>query len=112
MRLITQTLKSSLPAIGETDGTEAGDIVIRAKFFALGSAATWLIAEYDAEDHIVFCYADLFGQGTFGGAEWGYSSVSEMESVMFGPIPRIERDIHFTPRPFRECIDKEGRIIV
>jgi hypothetical protein len=38
--------------------------------------------------------------------EWGYFSLSELESAR-GPLgPPIERDLHFTPKPFSE-IEKQ-----
>lgn len=112
MRLINDQLKTTVPGIGATAEQSGKDIVIHAKFFALGSAATWLIAEYGADENIVFCFADLYGQGYAGGAEWGYTSVDELESLRFIGIPRVERDTHFTPRKFSDCIDEEGRITV
>lgn len=112
MRLITDQLKKSLPVYGSTSEQSAQDIVIHAKFFALGSAATWLVAEFDAEDNIVYGYCDLYGLGRDGGAEWGSTSVAELESLRYLGIPRVERDIHFTPRPFADCVDEEGRIKV
>lgn len=111
MRLITDQLAKTLPTVGSTSDKSAKDIVIGAKLFALGSAATWLVAEYDAENNLIFGYADLFGQGTAGGAEWGYTSLDELGSLRYMGIPRVERDIHFKPRPFAECVDCEGRII-
>lgn len=111
MRLINDQLKSELPAIrSNAEGTEE-TLFVRAKFFAVAGPATWLIFEYDPEDEIVFCYADLYGQGRSGGAELGYTSVRELESLRYGPIPLVERDQHFVPMPFLECIDSEGRII-
>ncbi len=112
MRLITDSIAKKLPTIGSTSQASAEDIVIHAKFFALGSASTWLVAEYDSEDRIIFCFADLYGQGYVGGAEWGYTSVEELESLRYLGIPRVERDLHFTPRKFVECVDEEGRIKV
>lgn len=112
MRLINRQLESTLPALYATDSTPAEDKQVICKFFALGSAATWLICEYDPEGRVFFGYADLFGQGTYGGAEWGYISLEELESLRLGSIPRVERDIHFTPRKFSECVDGEGRITV
>ncbi|MBS1722481.1 MAG: DUF2958 domain-containing protein [Armatimonadetes bacterium] len=101
---------ANTPKLYGTQGTPAEDKLITTKFFALGSAATWLVAEYDPEDRLVFCYADIYGAGREGGAEWGYTSLEELESLKFGIIPRVEKDTNFRPRKFSECVNAEGRI--
>lgn len=111
MKLITAQLARELPAIGSTSESTEEQMFVRAKFFSIVSPATWLIFEYDPVEEIVFCYADLFGQGRQGGAELGYTSVRELESLHWGPVQIVERDLFFTPMPFLECIDSEGRII-
>lgn len=113
MKLITAQLASELPAIGSTSEATEEQMFVRAKFFCIVSPATWLIFEYDPQDRIVFCYADLYGAGRQGGAELGYTSVDELESLKLGgfDVPIIERDLYFKPMPFLECIDSEGRII-
>ena len=94
-----------------TDATPFSDKTIFARLFALGSAATWLISEYDPGEEVAFGYADLLGQGSAGGAEWGYISIDELEELRFLGIPRVEVDAHFTPKPFRECVRPDGTII-
>jgi len=104
-------LPTNLPPLDSTDSTPFAEKTIVARIFALGSAATWLIAEYDPEEKVAFGYADLFGQGSSGGAEWGYVSIAELEELRFLGIPRVEVDAHFTPQPFRECVRADGTII-
>lgn len=104
-------LTPNLPQLDSADSTPFAEKTIVARLFALGSAATWLIAEYDTEEKVAFGYADLFGQGSSGGAEWGYVSIEELESLKFMGIPRVELDAHFTPRPFAECVRADGTII-
>jgi hypothetical protein len=100
-----------IPRLDSTDATPFADKTIHARLFALGSAATWLLAEYDPVERIAFGYCDLFGQGEAGGAEWGYVSIDELEELRFLGIPRVEVDHHFTPKPFRECVRADGAII-
>lgn len=100
-------LPKKIPALYATDGKPFDEKIIHARLFALGSAATWLIAEYDPEDKIAFGYANL-GDPTC--AEWGYVSIEELEELKYGPIPRIELDKHFTPKKFKDCISADGRI--
>ena len=102
-------LPTNLPPLDSTDSTPFAEKTIVARIFALGSAATWLIAEYDPEEKVAFGYADLFGGGQ--DAEWGYVSIAELESLKFMGIPRVEVDAHFTPRPFTDCVRPDGSII-
>ena len=104
-------LPTNLPPLDSTDSTPFAEKTIIARIFALRSAATWLIAEYDPEEKVAFGYADLFGQGSSGGAEWGYVSIEELESLKFMGIPRVELDAHFSPRRFADCVRPDGSII-
>lgn len=104
-------LPTNIPQLDTTDNTPFGEKTIYARLFALGCAATWLIAEYCPDERVVFGYADLFGQGEAGGAEWGYVSIKELEELRFLGIPRVEVDAHFTPKPFKECVGDNGTII-
>lgn len=104
-------LPPNLPPIESTDSIPFNEKTIAARLFALNSAATWLIAEYDPKEKIAFGYCDLYGQGREGGAEWGYVSIAELESLNFMGIPRIEVDAHFTPKPFADCVRPDGTII-
>lgn len=104
-------LPPHLPSLDSTDSTPFAEKTIQARLFALGSAATWLIAEYDPLERIAYGYADLFGQGVAGGAEWGYVSIGELEELRFLGIPRVELDAHFTPKRFADCVRPDGTII-
>jgi len=103
--------QTSIPRLDSTDATPFSDKTIFARLFALGSAATWLIAEYDPDERIAFGYADLFGQGSASGAEWGYVSIQELEELRFLGVPRIKVDSGFQPRPFTDCVRPDGTII-
>ena len=104
-------LPTSLPQLHSTDSTPLAEKTIVARLFALGCAATWLVAEYDQQQNLAFGYADLFGQGEAGGAEWGYVSIDELEELKMMGIPRVEVDRHFTPKPFKDCVRPDGSII-
>jgi len=99
-----------VPAMGTYDKVAQEDIIISVRLFALNSAAVWLIAEYNPETKMAFGYADLYGQGPAGGAEWGYISIDELESLRFSIIPQVEKDKHFKPMPFRKCLSPTGLI--
>jgi hypothetical protein len=103
-------LPSNIPLLYATKKVDADHKTIHARLFALGCNATWLIAEYDPKKKLAYGYCDLYGQGREGGAEWGYVSIEELESLKFMGIPRVEVDAHFTPKPFKDCVRPDGRI--
>ncbi len=96
-QLIQQLAALNIPPLYATESTPGEDKVIHARLFALASAATWLIAEFDPEQRLAFGYADL-GDPTC--AEWGYVSVAELEALRWMGVPRVELDLHFTPTKF------------
>jgi hypothetical protein len=105
------TLPLEIPPLYSTEVKSVDDTIIAFRLFALGSAASWLISEYDPEQRLMFGYCDLFGIGKMGGAEWGYISLDELEQLRFLGIPRIEIDKSFEPKPFRDCVRPDGTII-
>lgn len=107
---MTNQLESQFPALYATDSTPAEQKQVICKMFSICSPARWLLVEYDAEERVFFGYADLFGEGTYGGAEWGYVSLDELQSLRWMGVPAIERDLYFKPRLFADCVDSDGRI--
>ena len=94
MKLMTDEIRNKLPKLGETDQQE--DPIVQVKFFCSWSHWSWFGYEFDGED-VFFGFV----KGDFD--EFGTFSLSELESVR-GPMGlRIERDIHFTPRPVSQC---------
>jgi hypothetical protein len=98
-RLTRQLAALSIPPLYATESVEANNKTIFARLFALASAATWFIAEYDPEEQLAFGYADL-GDPTC--AEWGYVDVRELELLRWLGVPRVELDLHFSPTKFAE----------
>lgn len=113
MRLITPQLASELPAIGSILDHNEEQLIARALFVSVVSPAKWLIFGYDPETEIVYCYADLYGAGREGGAEFGDTYVPELEALRLMPFgwPAVMNAEGFPPMPFLECVDNEGRII-
>lgn len=95
--LIQQLAALNIPPLFATESIPAEDKVVCARLFALASAATWYVAEFDREQCLAFGYADL-GDPTC--AEWGYVSIAELESLRWLGVPRVELDLHFTPTRF------------
>ena len=94
MKLLTAEIRQKLPPLGSQDNNADPTVIV--KFFCPWSHWTWLAYEFDGED-IFFGFV----KGDFD--EFGTFSLSELESVQ-GPMGlKIERDIHFTPRPVSQC---------
>ena len=94
MQLMTQEIRNRLPKLGAT--SEQEDPIVQVKFFCPWNHWTWFGYEFDGED-IFFGYVE----GDFN--EIGTFSLSELESVR-GPMGlKIERDLHFTPKPLSKC---------
>ena len=97
MKILTTANRRALPALYAQDG-RGYDAVAYVKFFNPNGAATWYATEFDGEDTF-FGLCDL----GWGQPELGYFSLAELRSVR-GPFGLgIERDLHWTPRPLRDC---------
>lgn len=98
MQLLTEELRATLPPLYAQDGKE--NPIVHVKFFTPDSSWTWFITEggREGEEYLFFGY--VIGQAE----EWGYSALSDLESVR-GPLGlAIERDLYFKPGPFKEVI--------
>ena len=99
--LMTQDLLAKIPPLYSSEGTPLNEKTIYAKFFTPDGNATWYVAEYDPQERLIFGWATL---GDDEMAEWGYSSLDELESAK-GPMGlHVERDKFFKPRPFKDVI--------
>lgn len=89
MKLLTETLRGRLPPL-YSQGRP--DPLVQARFFTPWDSWTWYAIEFDGED-LFWGFVDGFVR------EFGYFSLSELESVT-GPLGlRIERDVSFEPTP-------------
>ena len=74
------------------------DALAHVKFFTPDSNWTWYASEFDGED--IF-YGLVIGFEV----EFGYFSLSELQSV-HGPLGLpIERDLYFEPKPLRQLFE-------
>jgi Protein of unknown function (DUF2958) len=86
-------LKAQLPKLYAQEGSK--DPTVYAKWFQPWGAWTWFATEGEQQDDQFICFGYVIGQDR----EWGYFSLTELESVT-GPFGlKIERDIHFSPKP-------------
>lgn len=98
MKLTKANLKA-LPALYSQDG-KGEEAIAQVKFFDPCGSWTWYASEYDPEQRLFFGL--IIGHET----ELGYFSQDELEAYR-GPLGiGIERDLHWTPRPLRECRER------
>lgn len=98
MKLLTEEILSSIPALYATEEVPLAEKKIHAKFFTPWSHWTWYAVEFDPKDGLFFGLVDGNER------EWGYFSLAELESVR-GPVGlKIERDIHFGTKLVSEVL--------
>lgn len=84
MELLPENIRTQIPQLYATEHIK--DPVAQVKFFAPWNHWTWFVTEFDCED-------TLFGWVNGDFPEWGYFSLSELESV-HGPFGlSVERDV-------------------
>jgi len=94
--LLTQEIRDTLPPLYDSENHPEKESIAVVKFFSPYSQWTWYAVEFDGEDTF-FGLVDGFEM------EYGYFSYSELEAVtVFGGVPAIERDCHWTPQPVKE----------
>lgn len=87
------TLKAQIPKLYSQESNK--DPTVYMKLFTPWTNWTWYITEGEERDGDYLMFGYVIGQEK----EWGYGSLSELESVK-GPFGlKIERDIHFIPKP-------------
>jgi hypothetical protein len=86
-------VKAQLPPLYQSEGNK--DPVVVVKFFCPWNQWTWFALEGSEQDGDFIFYGYVIGHEK----EYGYFSLNELQSVT-GPFGlKIERDIHFTPKP-------------
>lgn len=95
-RLLDDVLRNALPKLREQSNSK--DPIVFAKFFFPASGWTWFVTEGDETDDDFLFFGHVIGFE----AEWGYFSLSELESIEISGM-RIERDTSFEQMPFSSC---------
>lgn len=95
MKLLTKELLKAFENMGSQE--EVDDPIVVAKFFNPTGAGTWYATEYDPKERVFFGFASIFGDHN---DEWGYFSLSELESYRGKFGLGIERDLYFEPTAF------------
>jgi len=92
-------LKAQIPKLYAQENVK--DPTVWMKLFTPWTSWTWYITEGEDRDGDYLMFGYTIGQER----EWGYISLNELSSVT-GPYGlKIERDIHFTPKPRSQVSD-------
>jgi len=98
MKLLTKEIQKALPKIGSTKKIPIEEKTIVCKFFTPDSNWTWYAVEGNKEgDDFVF-----FGLVHGFEKEWGYFSLSELESATAPMGLHIERDKYWEPKKVKD----------
>lgn len=101
MQLLTKEIRNKIPKLYEQDG-KGEDAIAYVKFFDPTGSWTWFASEFDGNDTffgLVFGFED----------EFGYFSLSELQSTKGKFGLGIERDLYFKPKSFREILAEKRR---
>lgn len=101
LELLPKVLKNALPKISDQEGNRNPTVFAVLQFPLSGWM--WFVTEGDAyEDDICF-----FGYVVGLESEWGYFSLSELESIDINGI-KVCHDEDHVPRPLSECLQHYG----
>jgi len=96
MKLLTKEILKRF----EKTGRQGENPTVIAKFFNPCGRGHWYATEYHPEERLFFGFVRLFYDHN---DEWGDFSLDELEQLRCPPLGLpIERDLHFTPKPFDE----------
>src|SRR6266705_3556803 len=101
MKLLTDELRSQLPALYDQENKE--DAMVYAKFFTPWTGWTWFVTEGSQEEDDFIFFGYVIGLE----AEWGHFSLNELESIRGPGGLTIERDLYFTPKRTSEIPEIE-----
>ena len=96
MKLMTKEILKALPPLYGTEDVPAMDKVIVVKYFDPTGSWTWYGVEYVPDTKTFFGLVDGLEK------EWGYFSLTELESVKGLLGLGIERDLYFEPKKVSE----------
>lgn len=95
MKLMTAELKKILPPLYTNEKKSAEETIVQCKFFDPTGRWTMYVTEYDGKDTFYGYVISMFGPGD---DEWGYASLSELQSIRGRMGLGIERDLYFKPK--------------
>ncbi len=101
MKLITKEFEESFTEYQLYSQEHEKDPLVIAKLFDPCGSATWYLTEYDPVQKIAFGYITGLQQD-----EWGYTSLTELESIKRPYGLTIEKDLYFQQKRLSECMSK------
>lgn len=101
MKLLTQDLLKRFEQVGSQE--DKSDPLVIAKFFNPTGAGNWYATEYDPKNKMFFGYVSIFNDDN---DEWGYFSLTELESFKGQFGLGIERDLYFQETLSNKIINK------
>lgn len=93
-----EAVMATVPSLYATEAVPLDDKLVHLHYFVGG--CDWYVMEVDRERRLAFGWVDL---GDPQNAELGYFDLEELRRLMVTPhgYPLVvERDLHWTPRPF------------
>ena len=97
MKLITEEFEALFKDYPLYSQEHESDPLVIAKLFDPCGSATWYLTEYDPNEKIAFSY--VVGLQV---DEWGYTSLTELESIQRPFGLTIERDLYFVQKRMSE----------
>ena len=94
--LLPSEIAEKLPPLYANE-EQGEDAIAELKLFTPWTNWTWYASEYDPEERI------FFGVVVGHERELGYFSRDEIEAIRGPAGLRIERDLHWSPKPLKEC---------
>lgn len=95
MKLLTKEIEKKLPAFYETEEIPIAEKIVQVKYFCPWGSLTWYGVEFDPKTNVFFGFEAIAG-------EWGYFSLNELAEITHSSGLKIERDMYFQPKPFKE----------
>lgn len=103
MKLLTKEIIKKLPTLYATENVPLKDKVAVCKFFCPWSNWTWYVCESSFVDGETLFFGYVIGHEK----EFGYFSLTDLESIKHSSGLRIERDRWFDPTKLSELSDVE-----
>ena len=98
MKLMTKAIEKKLPKLYATENIPHEEKIAIVKFFNPTGMGTWYGIEYDPESREFYGYVELYFP------EFGYFSLTELESLKLPYGLKIERDLYFKPTKVGEIM--------
>ncbi len=101
MKIVTEEFEALFKDYPLYSQENESDPLVIAKLFDPCGSASWFLTEYDPVEKIAFCYVVGLQED-----EFGYTSLTEMESIQ-GPLGiGIEQDLYFVQKRLSEYVKK------